>query len=185
MTTHEEWRSAVGFEGLYIVSDLGRVRRIYPKKAGRDPDDPTGILRMPPQTHGYLRVSIFVEGKQLTRTVHRLVADAFLGPRPTPQAPDQPQERKQGRQPPRESGVGHSERESTARIQNAWAPRHQGRRKRQRQTQQPEGSRDATSSRDRRILQRSGSCVWGVSESVGYKAIMGKTWTEVPRLPLA
>lgn len=75
-----EWRPVVGYEGLYEVSDQGRVRSVDRKPArgsrrGR-------LLRLTAAGYGYLSVSLHRNGRQQTATVHSLVADAFLGPRP-------------------------------------------------------------------------------------------------------
>jgi hypothetical protein len=77
---NEEWRPVVGYEGLYSISNLGRVRgevdvcnRKY--KKGR-------ILSPRLSNVGYYQVSLFIKGKGKTRTIHQLVAVAFIGPRP-------------------------------------------------------------------------------------------------------
>lgn len=59
---NEEWRDIKGFEGIYQVSNLGRIRMIeirYPKLSDRN---------------GYKSVAL--KGKNFS--VHRLVAEAFL-----------------------------------------------------------------------------------------------------------
>lgn len=63
------WRPAPGFEGTYEVANTGIVRNV---RAGR-------IMRT--GTGRYPRVSLRREGRYVTRTVHRLVAIAFLGDR--------------------------------------------------------------------------------------------------------
>ncbi len=71
---HENWLPVVGYEGLYEVSSLGRVRSTpRPKAKG-------GPLAMPPDHHGRLHVTLHKQGVQTVRHVHRLVADAFIGP---------------------------------------------------------------------------------------------------------
>lgn len=74
----EEWRPAVGFEGYYSVSTLGRVRRDFATKHHPTP----GILA--PRAHDrYVRVLVSRgDGRRFCRSVHVLVAEAFLGPRP-------------------------------------------------------------------------------------------------------
>jgi hypothetical protein len=78
----EEWRSVPGFPN-YEVSGLGRVRSLdcmkwggpragYYLKKGR-------ILRPGLVSNGYPTVMLGREGG--TRTVHSLVAEAFIGPR--------------------------------------------------------------------------------------------------------
>lgn len=52
----------------YSVSDDGRVRN---NKTGK-------ILTQNPDTNGYLSVGLCRDGKQTTKRVHRLVAEAFI-----------------------------------------------------------------------------------------------------------
>ena len=69
------WRDVVGYEGLYQVSDQGRVKRIADGQgavAGR-------ILR-PVNNDGYFRVGLRLDGKVHHPRIHRLVLDAFVGP---------------------------------------------------------------------------------------------------------
>jgi hypothetical protein len=88
MTT-EEWRPVVGFEGLYEVSSLGRVRGLervidtpsHPSQKTKT--IPARILAQKinrPHGKGYARcmVALCSGGRQLTRNVARLVAEAFL-----------------------------------------------------------------------------------------------------------
>lgn len=76
--TAEEWRSVPGFPD-YLVSDLGRVAST---KRWRGSD----FRYLTPQPHsinGYPYVQMFPrEGRKVCRSVHGLVAAAFLGPRP-------------------------------------------------------------------------------------------------------
>ena len=61
------WKNINGFT-KYSVSDDGRVR-----------NDKTGKILTPhPDSNGYPSVGLFREGKQFTRRVHRLVAEAFI-----------------------------------------------------------------------------------------------------------
>lgn len=85
-TADEKWASAAGFAGLYEVSTLGRVKSI-PRVAWRSDGRPQlvkgGILR--PATRkcgGYQHVVLRKDGTHHTRTVHRLVLEAFVGLRP-------------------------------------------------------------------------------------------------------
>lgn len=70
MTEIEEWRPIVGYEGLYEVSNLGRVRSF---KWGREE-----IRKLHITKKGYLEVGLCKEGKQKMFKVHRLVAQAFI-----------------------------------------------------------------------------------------------------------
>jgi hypothetical protein len=83
MTT-EYWRPVVGYEGLYEVSDLGRVRTLPGKKRGRwGWVNKVGCVRKTPiNVYGYPTVDLKHEGHRKTFTVHTLVLTAFVGPRP-------------------------------------------------------------------------------------------------------
>jgi len=75
LTGAEVWRPVLGYEGLYDVSDLGRVRRIARSAGTRG-----GILSPEIDRKGYLRVDLYLSGKRQRKLVHALVAAAFLGP---------------------------------------------------------------------------------------------------------
>ena len=76
----EIWKDVVGYEGMYQVSDRGRARRI-----SKGPGTYPGRLLKPyTDAYGYLRVDLRCNGKRKNATVHRLVAEAFLGPAPSP-----------------------------------------------------------------------------------------------------
>lgn len=77
----ERWVECPGFP-FYQVSDLGRVRSIarsYVDAMGRTQNRKQFLLRPTPQKHGRLQVSL---GRGNHRLVHRLVLEAFVGPRP-------------------------------------------------------------------------------------------------------
>jgi len=76
-TPPEIWRPVPGWEGIYSVSDLGRVRRDKPV-----PRNPTGILLGSPARDGYLQVNLHAHGHDSTLLTHRLVLLAFVGPCP-------------------------------------------------------------------------------------------------------
>ena len=71
----EEWRPIAGTNDLVFVSSLGRVRSHL-----RYPD---GRIRVATLRGKRLGVNIPVAGRLATRKVHTLVADAFLGQRPS------------------------------------------------------------------------------------------------------
>lgn len=75
----EVWRDVPGYEGLYAVSSLGRVRSA-PRRGTRG-----GLLAQSISSNGYPSVGLFKSSVQRTRTVHSLVAEAFLGPPPAGQ----------------------------------------------------------------------------------------------------
>lgn len=74
----EEWRDVPGYEGFYSVSSFGRVRR----EAVPGSTHPTQHLLKPGLTRGYRSVRLIKGGRVKFWTVHKLVALAFVGPRP-------------------------------------------------------------------------------------------------------
>ena len=72
----EVWRPVKGFEGLYEVSNLGRVRS-WVNNAGNPRFEPK-ILEPSKTRNGYLYVCLCKNGKRTKKRVHRLVAEAFL-----------------------------------------------------------------------------------------------------------
>ena len=76
----EEWKPVVGYEGLYEVSNLGRVRSLdrVVKRCDHSMFRKGTILRGQPDKNGYLLVSLRREGKEYKAKVHRLVANAFI-----------------------------------------------------------------------------------------------------------
>lgn len=69
----ETWRDIPGYEGLYQVSSLGRVRSLkYRQK------DMTRILKQFKDGRAYFKVKLCTKGKEKTVSVHRLVAIAFI-----------------------------------------------------------------------------------------------------------
>jgi len=84
----ERWVPVVGYEGLYDVSDLGRVRslaRTVLRRDGRVLPLMGRTLRQVPGGRGYLHVTLHRDGEAQTHPVHRLVGEAFLGPLPVGQ----------------------------------------------------------------------------------------------------
>ena len=69
----EEWKDIEGYEGLYQVSNFGRVKSLnyHRQKIER-------LMALSPYPHGYLKVHLFKDGKGKRFFVHRLVAQAFI-----------------------------------------------------------------------------------------------------------
>ena len=73
----EIWKEVKGFEGLYQVSNLGRVRsadRI--DRYGRDYKGK--ILQPATDNLGYLKIGLCNNGDKVSVRLHRLVAEAFI-----------------------------------------------------------------------------------------------------------
>ena len=78
MKLDEEFRDVIGYEDVYSVSNLGRVRR----DAGGGSAVVGRILRPAVYSHGYPQIVLSLKGVRTNRMVHRLVVEAFLGPCP-------------------------------------------------------------------------------------------------------
>jgi HNH endonuclease/NUMOD4 motif-containing protein len=80
-TDCEIWKSVAGYEGLYEVSSHGRVKTLRTTPRGcRAKNYP--YLALNPNNCGYFTVNLSRDGKTRGFSVHRLVAAAFIGPRP-------------------------------------------------------------------------------------------------------
>ena len=75
----EEWRDIFGWEGLYEISNLGRLKSLKRLFVPKD-----RILKTCVDRDGYLFAGLFRNGKRLScAKVHRLVLEAFVGQRPS------------------------------------------------------------------------------------------------------
>ena len=84
-TTSERWLPVNGYEGIYEVSSHGRVRsvdRTVTYSNGQVRRYKGKVRRTPLNQDGYPRVNLSHQGEDKTRTVHSLVAEAFIGARP-------------------------------------------------------------------------------------------------------
>jgi hypothetical protein len=73
----EKWMPIKGFEGIYEVSSLGRVKSL-PRLDSRGNRVPELIMKQRESNCGYSRVFLTLKGKQKPFSVHRLVAQAFI-----------------------------------------------------------------------------------------------------------
>ena len=77
----EIWRDIKQYEGLYQVSNLGRVKRLA-KNSIRKDGRPLGlrekILKNKPSNNGYIHTCLTDKGESVFYLVHRLVAEAFI-----------------------------------------------------------------------------------------------------------
>jgi hypothetical protein len=70
----EIWKDVVGYEGIYSVSNLGRVRRELLRTTGKP-----GKIMIPYIDHkGYERLQLTANGVRRKFFIHRLVATAFI-----------------------------------------------------------------------------------------------------------
>lgn len=74
----EKW-SVIPEAPSYSVSNLGRVARMKGGQGARPM-----IRKQDLERTGYYRVRLYKNGRMIRVSVHRLVAQAFLGPPPTP-----------------------------------------------------------------------------------------------------
>lgn len=71
---NEIWRPIKGYEGLYEISNLGRVRSLnYWHKEGN-----IQILTPSFNKQGYLKLNLVKDKKATTIRIHRLVAETFI-----------------------------------------------------------------------------------------------------------
>lgn len=78
--TNEVWKDIYGYEGLYQVSDQGRVKsleRNISHWCGGERIQKERILKQNTTHGGYLRVTLYAGDKPKTLKVHRLVCQAF------------------------------------------------------------------------------------------------------------
>ena len=66
----EEWRDIEGYEGLYQVSNEGRVRNIS--------KNPYKMMKPHYNQRGYCQVALSKNNKYIMAAIHRLVAKAFI-----------------------------------------------------------------------------------------------------------
>lgn len=77
---NEEWRPVAGYEGLYFVSNYGRVKSRCKTSSNYTPIRENEHLLKPRMTkYGYLIVCLCKDGKKKDYAVHRLVGKAFIG----------------------------------------------------------------------------------------------------------
>lgn len=77
----EQWKDVAGYEGIYQVSNEGRVRSLE-----RKVQESNGRARIVPMretfgykdTYGYLCFGLCRDGERETKKVHQLVASAFI-----------------------------------------------------------------------------------------------------------
>ena len=69
----EIWKDITGYEGLYQVSNTGKVKSLNYRRTGKEK-----IMKAYPNGKGYLKVFLCKNGKQKNCRINRLVALAFI-----------------------------------------------------------------------------------------------------------
>ena len=64
----EEWKQVIGYEDLYLVSSLGRIKGLKRKT----------VLKPFKNKRGYLEVNLYKNSKSIPKVLHRRVALAFI-----------------------------------------------------------------------------------------------------------
>lgn len=73
----EQWRPVVGYEGLYEISNTGRLVSLVGRRG------PRYEMTAAPSNWGYRRAVLRGrDGSKKAKLLHVLVAEAFIGPRP-------------------------------------------------------------------------------------------------------
>ena len=67
------WKDIPGYEGLYEVSNTGRVRSLNYNGTGK-----TKVMKLSTNKLGYKKVGLCKDGKRKVYFIHRLVALAFI-----------------------------------------------------------------------------------------------------------
>ncbi len=73
MEIKEEWKDIEGYEGLYQISNYGRVKSLNYKRTGKE-----RILKPTKDSNGYFTVNLRINGTTKSFKTHRLVAKAFI-----------------------------------------------------------------------------------------------------------
>lgn len=69
----EIWKPIAGYEGIYEISNLGRVKSLNYHRSGKE-----CVLKPNKHNCGYIRATLSNGGHMLSYYVHRLVAEAFI-----------------------------------------------------------------------------------------------------------
>lgn len=75
MEINEDWMDVLGYEGLYKVSTLGRIKSV---KEVIQPLKPRRMIKLTKSNRGYVLVNLCKDCVVKKKNVHRLVAEAFI-----------------------------------------------------------------------------------------------------------
>lgn len=73
----EIWKDIKGYEGIYIISNLGNIKSLGNNKSKKEKN-----LKPAISSTGYLNVVLSKKGKKNTKTIHQIVAESFLNHTP-------------------------------------------------------------------------------------------------------
>lgn len=76
----EIWKDIEGYEGLYMISSMGRVKSVdrQVRKENYFRTVRENFLKQRLGKHGYVQVTLCKDGRMKTYLIHRLVAKAFI-----------------------------------------------------------------------------------------------------------
>lgn len=76
----EIWKPVVGFEEYFLISNLGKIKRIkvIQKKWGITKELKVDRILKPTIDRGYYKIILSVNGKRNLKYIHRMVAEAFI-----------------------------------------------------------------------------------------------------------
>lgn len=78
ISLQEEWKAITGYEGLYEISNFGRIKSLNRLDSmGRVVEETIKAQHI--GTTGYPAITLNKDGKKKTKVVHQLVAESFLG----------------------------------------------------------------------------------------------------------
>lgn len=78
ISLQEEWKAITGYEGLYEISNFGRIKSLNRLDSmGRVVEETIKAQHI--GTTGYPATTLNKDGKKKTKVVHQLVAESFLG----------------------------------------------------------------------------------------------------------
>lgn len=83
--TSDTWRGVVGLEEYYEANYEGEVRslgRVITTRTGQTYFKPGRVMSQSRRSDGHLQLTFKVNGKAYTRKLHRIIAEAFIGPCP-------------------------------------------------------------------------------------------------------
>jgi len=77
----EEFRDVIGYEGHYQISNFGKIKSLARLDASGHQRKEKMLKRVINDV-GYMQVNLYKDSKKKTRSIHQLVAEAFLNHKP-------------------------------------------------------------------------------------------------------